>query len=131
MPPSPSFAIAAAGQDPDKCIGEFDTLVDRAKAVCAKQHLERAKAEVAAWRSGKGRVVDFDREAVRARFDSIRAQDPELASKMMMAARKGESISDRDLERLLEGSRQTLFGNRSLGSGGAGVEDFAKTLPRL
>jgi hypothetical protein len=94
--------IAAAGQDPDKCIAEFDALVDRAKAACAKQRLERAKTEVAAWRSGKGKVVDFDREAVRARFENIRARDPELASKMMMAARKGEGISDRDMEGWLE-----------------------------
>jgi hypothetical protein len=94
--------MAAAGQYPDKCIAEFDALVDRAKAACAKQRLERAKADVAAWRLGNGGVTGFDREAALAKFEKIRARDPELASKMMMAARRGEGISDRDIEGFLE-----------------------------
>jgi hypothetical protein len=94
--------LAVAGEDPAKCLAEFDAVVVRAKAAAAKQCLERAKAQAAAWRSGKNKVVPFDREAVRARFESIRACDPELASKMMMAARKGEGVSDRDMEGLLE-----------------------------
>ena len=46
--------------------------------------------------------MDIDRAAARARFEKIRSRDPELASKMMMAARNGEGLSDKDMEGLLE-----------------------------
>jgi hypothetical protein len=94
--------LAAAGEDSGTCLTEFDAAVVRAKAAAAKQRLDRAKAQAAAWRAGKSKVVPFDREAVRARFESIRARDPELASKMMMAARKGQGMSDSDMDSLLE-----------------------------
>jgi hypothetical protein len=94
--------FAAAGQDPDKCIAEIDALIGRAKAASAKKRFDQAKAELAAWRSGESNVVGFDRDAARARFERIQARDPELASKMMVAARKGESLSERDMEGLLQ-----------------------------
>ena len=46
--------------------------------------------------------MGFDRQAVRARFERIRARDPDLASRMMLAARKGEGLSDSDMDGLLE-----------------------------
>jgi hypothetical protein len=94
--------LAAAGQVPEKCIAQFEAVVGRAKSAAAKHRLDQAKAQVAAWRSGKANVVGFDREAARKRFESIRARDPELASRMTMAARKGEGISDRDMEGFLK-----------------------------
>ena len=51
---------------------------------------------------GQPKTLKFDREAARARFEKIRSQDPELASKMLLAARKGEGLSERDMEGLLE-----------------------------
>jgi hypothetical protein len=94
--------MKAAGEDPDACLKEIDALIASASATSAKQRFAQAKSELAAWRSEESNVVGFDRDAVRARFESIRSRDPELASKMMMAARKGEGISDHDMEGLLE-----------------------------
>jgi hypothetical protein len=94
--------LKVAGEDPDKILAEFDALIANAKKTCAKRKFDKAKSGLAAWRAGKGNVVGFDREAARARFEKIRTRDPELASKMMMAARNGEGLSDRDLEGLLE-----------------------------
>ena len=94
--------IKARGEDPDKCIAEIDTLIADANAACAKRRFDRAKAELRDWRARKSNVMGFDRQAVRARFERIRARDPDLASRMMLAARKGEGLSDSDLDGLLE-----------------------------
>jgi hypothetical protein len=94
--------MKARGEDPDKCLAEMESLISRVKAVCARHRFDRAKTELKDWRAGKSNVVGFDRETARARFEKIRARDPELASKMMMAARNGEGLSDSDIEGLLE-----------------------------
>ena len=100
--------MKARGEDPDKCLAEIDLLIARAKTDAAKRRLERAKSELQDWRpgqdwrAGKGNVVGFDREAARAKFEKIRARDPELASKMLMAARNGQGLSDNDMEGMLE-----------------------------
>jgi hypothetical protein len=94
--------MKARGEDPDKCLSEIDSLIARAKADAAKRRLERAKSELQDWRAEKGNAVGFDREAVRAKFEKIRARDPEFASKMLMAARNGQGLSDSDMEGMLE-----------------------------
>jgi hypothetical protein len=94
--------MKAADSDPNVCIEDINALIGRVEATCSKRRFDQAKSELAAWRSGEGKIVNFDRDTVRARFEGIRARDPDLASKMMMAARKGEGISDRDMEGLLE-----------------------------
>jgi hypothetical protein len=93
--------MKARGEDPDKCLAEIDSLIARAKTDAAKRRLERAKSELQDWRAGKGNVVGFDREGARAKFEKIRARDPELA-KMLMAARNGQGLSDNDMEGMLE-----------------------------
>jgi hypothetical protein len=94
--------MAAAGEDPNKAIAEFDDIIARAKAAGARKRMADAKNELAAWRTGKGIVASFDRKAVLARLEAIKSRDPELASKIMMAAREGEGASDRDIEEVLE-----------------------------
>lgn len=94
--------IKARGEDPDKGIADVDSVIAAAKAASAKRRLERAKSELEQWRAGKGKVIELDRGAMKAKFDKIRAHDPELASKMMAAARNGEGLSDSDLEGFLE-----------------------------
>lgn len=94
--------MKARGEDPDKCLAEIDSLIARANAVSAERRFERAKSELQDWRAGKGKVVEFDRDATRARFEKMRASDPELASKMLMAARNGQALSDSDIEGMLE-----------------------------
>ena len=94
--------MKARGEDPDKCLARIEEIIAGAKAACAKRRFERAKSELKDWRSGQDKVVDIDRAAARVRFEKIRSRDAELASRMMMAARNGEGLSDRDMEGLLE-----------------------------
>jgi hypothetical protein len=90
------------GEDPDKCIAEIDSLIAAANVACAKRRFDRAKAELGDWRARKPNVVRFDWQAIRGRFEKIRARDPDFASRMMLAARKGEGLSDNDIDGLLE-----------------------------
>jgi len=94
--------MKARGEDPDKCLARIEETIAAAKAACAKRRFDRAKSELKDWRAGKGNVVGFDRETARAKFEKIRARDPELASKMLMAARNGQGLSESDMEGMLE-----------------------------
>jgi hypothetical protein len=94
--------VKARGGDPDKCLARIEDIILNAKEVCARRRFERAKSELKDWRQEQGKVVKLDRAAALARFESIRSRDPTLASKMMMAARNGEGLSEKDMEGLLE-----------------------------
>ncbi len=94
--------IAAAGSDPDACIGEIETAITSARAESSRRHLESARAALSAWRAKSGSIGDVEREGAKARLQRLRSGDSELDSKMMMAARKGEGLSERDLEGLIE-----------------------------
>jgi hypothetical protein len=93
--------IKERGEDPDKILAGVDATLVGAKAAAAKLRMERAKLELQEWRAGKGKIVDFDRAAMQAKFEKMRVRDPELASKMMAAARNGEGLSERDLDGFL------------------------------
>jgi hypothetical protein len=90
------------GEDPDKCLLRMEQIIARAKAACGKQRMVRAKSELQEWRAGQAKTLKFDRETARARFEKMRSQDPELASKMLLAARKGEGLSESDMEGLIQ-----------------------------
>jgi hypothetical protein len=92
----------AAGCDADQCIADMDAAIGRARAACARKALETARTELAAWRSDSGRKPGLSRDTARARFERLRSGDPDLASRMTMAARKGEGLSDRDFEGVLD-----------------------------
>ena len=94
--------LKAAGDDPDKRLSEVDSLIADAKQTCAKRKFDRAKSSLAAWRAHNTNAIGFDRASFLARFEKIRAGDPELASKMLMAARNGKGLSDSDLNSLLQ-----------------------------
>jgi hypothetical protein len=94
--------LKAAGDDPDKRLSEINSLIADAKQNCAKRKFDQAKSSLAAWRAHNNKPIAFDRASLRARFEKIRAGDPELASKMLMAARNGKGLSDNDLNSLLE-----------------------------
>jgi len=94
--------ITAAGIDPDSCIAEVDATIAAAKAEYARNRLEEARAELAAWRKRDAKANGTALDAARAKLDRIRSGDPELDKKMMLAARKGEGLSDSDMEGLLE-----------------------------
>jgi hypothetical protein len=90
------------GEDPDKCLLRMEQIVAGAKVASGKRRMERAKSELQEWRTGQAKTLKFDREAIRARFEKMRSRDPELASKMLLAARKGEGLSESDVEGLIE-----------------------------
>jgi hypothetical protein len=94
--------MTAAGVDPDTCIAEMDSAIASARADSARQRLEGARAALTAWRAKSGLTGDVEREAARARLQRLRSGDRALDEKLMMAARKGEGLSERDLEGLLE-----------------------------
>lgn len=90
--------------NPEKLVAEIDAVIARAKADAAKKRLEQAKLEFAAWRAkSEGKLSTApSQEVARKRFERVRAGDPEFTAKMTMAARKGEGLSERDFEGLVE-----------------------------
>ena len=94
--------MAERGEDPDKCLLRMEQIIAGAKAASGKRRMQRAKLELQEWRAGPAKTFKFDREAARALFEKVRSRDPELASKMLLAARKGEDLSEGDMEGLIE-----------------------------
>lgn len=95
--------LAAAGLDPESCIGEVDATITSAKAEGARKRMSQARAELATWRKGGTKADISALDAARAKFERLRSGDRELSQKMMLAARKGEGFSDSDMKALLEG----------------------------
>jgi hypothetical protein len=93
--------IKAVGDEPGQLITAVDLALTRAQSECARVALQTARTELAAWRSND-KTRTLDRDSARVRFEKMRSGDPALAAKMMMAARKGEGLSDRDLDGLLD-----------------------------
>jgi hypothetical protein len=94
--------LAAAGSDPDALVGEIDAAIARARSECARERLETARAELAAWRDQGAKPSKLALDEARSRLQRLRSGDSELDSRMMLAARKGEGLSEKDLESLLE-----------------------------
>lgn len=94
--------IAAAGLDPDSCIADVEATIAAARAESARRRLDGARAELAAWRKRDAKANVAALDAARAKLDRMRAGDQELDRKMMLAARKGEGLSESDMEGLLE-----------------------------
>src|SRR5713101_1699519 len=78
--------LVTASLKPDELIAEFDGIIANAKSTCAKQRLENAKKELATFRLRKRGTTAAERTVARDRFEKARSGDPELASKIMMAA---------------------------------------------
>jgi hypothetical protein len=93
--------LAALGMDPDAVASEMKDVTARARIAGGKRGLERARQGVLAFKA-KPNVSSEDRAAVREKLDWMRAGDGAKASDMMMAARKGKGLSDRDEEGILE-----------------------------
>lgn len=94
--------LAAAGSDPDALVSEIDAAIARARAECARQRMETARAELTAWRDAGAKPGKLALDEARSRLQRLRSGDSELDSRMMLAARKGEGLSEKDLESLLE-----------------------------
>jgi hypothetical protein len=94
--------LASEGLDEAKVIAEMDAILAEAKKSCGKLRLEQAKAAVAARGSEASNVSRIDRERVRSKLDAMRSGAGENVAGMMMAARKGKKLSDKDEEGTLD-----------------------------
>jgi hypothetical protein len=92
--------ITAAGGDPDALIARIDAAIASARGKAARARLEGARGELSAWRAKGGGTSPLEREAARERFQRLRAGAGDEG--MMMAARKGEGLSESDAEGLVE-----------------------------
>ena len=94
--------FAAAGLDPDSFIAEVETTIASAIAECSQARLEQARAELLSWRNRDAKVNVTAIESAREKLERLRSGDKALDEKMMLAARKGEGLSDNDDDGLLE-----------------------------
>lgn len=90
------------GEDPAAIAAEVQTVFENARAKVAKRRLAAAKAGAAASRRRTADVVRLDPAEARRTLERALARDPETASKLTLAARKGETLSDEDVRGMLE-----------------------------
>lgn len=75
---------------------------DKVGATVAKSRLAAAKEALAADRRRPGSLTRIDPAEARKRLEDILARDPETHTKLTLAARKGEGLSDEDVLGMLE-----------------------------
>ena len=92
------------GVDPAATAARLEGIYKRALADAGKSRLAAAKAAVEDHRPRPrpGTRVPLDASAARARLQSILDRDPETRAKLTLAARKGEGLSDADVQNMLE-----------------------------
>lgn len=93
--------IREFGDDPDTCVTLADAMLAQAQEQCGREILERARAEAAAFKARSAQVISL--EQARGELDAMR-QDQ--SSPLMLAARKGQRLSERDQEALLRAKEQ-------------------------
>jgi hypothetical protein len=84
--------FAEQGHDFDKAVARVGSAIERAKVSAAKMRYERAKREMQAFHN-ESNVRSLDLAKARRRLDGMRTGD---AGDIMMAARKGGKLSERD-----------------------------------
>jgi hypothetical protein len=94
--------LVVASLDPESCIAEVDAIIAAAMAESGRKRLKEARTELAGWRTRDLRANVTALDAARAKFERLRSGDRELNERIMLAARKGEGLSDSDMEALLE-----------------------------
>jgi len=94
--------ILDSNGDPEALIAAVGAAITSARAALARQRLERARAELTAWRAKGNAASGSEREAARTRFGRLRSGLDDPGAKITMAARKGEGLSDNDLEGLID-----------------------------
>jgi hypothetical protein len=93
--------FAALGMDPDAVVGEMDAATERAKKAAAKIGLERAKHAVVAFKA-RPKQAPSDSGAMMAKLEAMRLGGGAGVSGMMVAARKGKGLSERDEQGMLD-----------------------------
>ncbi len=89
--------------DPNDVAIRTKAAIDRGIVAANKATLARARNQLA---EAKGRLsistTSRDRAGALARFEKMKAGETELPGPMTMAARKGEGLSEKDIEGVLE-----------------------------
>lgn len=94
--------LTALGMDSDAMVSEMDAVTARAKNAAAKRGLERAKQAVLAFKARPANAASGVTEAVRRKVGDMRTGVGANASDMMMAARKGNGLSESDEQGMLD-----------------------------
>lgn len=92
------------GEDPEAVAAAMRALFEKVVATKGKARMAAAKTAVAADRQRSAAVIPLNPAAARRLLDRALARDPEAASKLTMAARKGKGsgLSDDEVRSLLE-----------------------------
>ncbi len=88
--------------DPEKLAADMLKLFEQTASEQGKERLEAAQLAVAADRRRPSAVVRLPPAVARRRLQQLIAADPETARKLTAAARKGERLSDDDVQSMLE-----------------------------
>ncbi len=94
--------LADEGLDEAKAIAEMDSILEEARKSCGNALLELAKAAIAARGAKPQNVSPIDRERVRGKLGVMHSGAGENVEGMMLAARKGKKLSERDEEGALD-----------------------------
>jgi len=95
-------AVTAAGNDPAAVVRRFDVMLVATKAECSLQRLKDARIALEAFSAGAQPLVDAERAAARACILEARNTVSQVPSNLLMAARKGQGASERDLASLVD-----------------------------
>lgn len=87
--------LVVQGLDVDKVVAEMDAIHASAKLAASKMRLERAREAVKAAKRQPTLVSSANRDLARTKLQDMRAG---RASGQMMAARKGDGLSESDEE---------------------------------
>ena len=88
--------------DPEKLAADMLKLFEQTASEQGKDRLAEAREAVAADRRRPAAVVRLVPAEARSRLQQLIAADPETARKLTAAARKGDRLSDDDVQSLLE-----------------------------
>jgi hypothetical protein len=88
--------------DTGKLAADMLKLFEQVASEQGKERLAAARAAVAADRRRPTAVIRLQPAEARRRLQQIIAADPETARKLTVAARKGEGLSDADVQSMLE-----------------------------
>lgn len=94
--------IKATGIDPNAAASHMREVVQRAILESGKNRMAAAKAQLQAQRSQTGRHAPIDIGRARKLLLAAAANDPLLNQRLTLAARNGETLSDSDIQSLVE-----------------------------
>lgn len=94
--------VTADGEDPKQIAQETKDIFERAVASCGKSRLAAARKSVLADRQQGSKVLQPNPNAARQKMEKILKQHPETLSKLTLAARNGEGLSDSDVFSMLQ-----------------------------